>query len=474
MSASRTPAAAVTQRDDQTASAGQTGSILRPPYRALTIGIVALVLLVAFEGMAVGTAMPVAVKDLNGLAFYAWGFSGFMTASMFATVISGELCDRLGPRIPFIVGTLLFGVGLLVAGAAPTMVLFVLGRMIQGLGGGAVVVTLYVIVGRAFPEQLRPRVFAAISSAWVLPSLIGPVIAGAVTEHFTWRLVFLGLVPLTLLPLTLVIPRLSGLPAVEPSAARTGRKRRALGAAVGIGLLQYAGQERTWWSLLLVVAGVASLALSLPRLLPPGALRFARGLPAVVGMRGIFAGAFFGWQSFVPLMLIEHRGLSTTIAGLTLSLGSFGWTAGSWWQSRPSLRATRPSLVRAGAVFVTCAIGVWMFIVLPFVPAWLAVISCMLGGLGMGLATASLSVLVLGYSRPEGHGAAGAAAQMADSFGNVALVGLGGVIFATLHGHATPGVVYGSIYAVMLVVAAAGIVLSRQVRADPNAVRPNG
>nr|WP_269091102.1 MFS transporter [Actinopolymorpha cephalotaxi] len=424
--------------------------------------------MVAFEGMAVGTAMPVAVKDLNGLEFYAWGFSGFMTASMFATVLSGELCDRLGPRFPFVVGTVLFGVGLLVGGAAPTMALFVLGRMIQGLGGGAVVVTLYVIVGRAFPEQLRPRVFAAISSAWVLPSVVGPVIAGTVTEHFTWRLVFLGLVPLTILPLALVIPSLRGLPTVEPSAARSGRKRRALGAAVGIGLLQYAGQERTWWSLLLVVAGVTALVLSLPRLLPPGTLRFARGLPAVVGMRGIFAGAFFGAQSFVPLMLIEHRGLSATLAGLTLTVGSFGWTAGSWWQSRPSLRTTRPRLVQNGAVFLTLGIGVWLLTVLPVVPAWLAALGCVLGGLGMGLATASLSVLLLGCSRPEEHGAAGAAAQVSDSFGSVALVGLGGVIFAGLHGQASAGVVYSSIYLVMILVAAAGIVLGRRVRADAN------
>ncbi|GAA5019078.1 MFS transporter [Actinopolymorpha pittospori] len=472
MNVSKTPSSGEvrTEPDDQTAKEGKPGDggagVLSPTYRPLTIGIVALVLLVAFEGMAVGTAMPVAVADLHGLEFYAWGFSGFMTASMFATVLSGELCDRVGPRLPFLTGVGFFAVGLVVAGAAPSMVLFVLGRMIQGLGGGAVVVALYVIVGRAFPQALRPRVFAAISSAWVLPSIVGPVIAGTITEHASWRWVFLGLVPFALVPIVLVLPRMGGLPTVEPAPRRAGRKRRALGAALGIGLLQYAGQERTWWSLLLVVVGVLALVVSLPRLLPPGTLRFARGLPSVVAMRGIFAGSFFGAQSFVPLMLIEHRGLSATLAGIALTVGSLGWSTGSWWQSRPSLRMTRTRLVETGAIFLTAGLALWLISVIPAVPVWVAVPGCVVAGLGMGLATASLSVLLLGYSRPEEHGAAGAAAQMSDSFGNVALVGLGGVIFAALHQSAHPAVVFGAIFASMIVVAGAGTILAPRVRAD--------
>ncbi len=438
--------------------------MLSPPYRALTIGIVTLVLLIAFEAMAVNTAMPVAVSELHGLAFYAWGFSGFMTASMFATVVAGELCDRIGPVLPFVAAVGAFVAGLVIAGAAPTMLVFVLGRMVQGLGGGAVVVTMYVIVGRAYPSALRPRVFSAISSAWVLPSIVGPVIAGTVTEHTTWRLVFLGLAPLAVGLVFLVLPRLRGLPAVdaEPPAPRRGRKRRALAAAAGIGLLQYAGQERQWWSLLLVAAGLAFLVLSLPRLLPPGTLRFARGLPSVVGLRGLFSGAFFGAQAFIPLMLIELRGMSATVAGLVLTVGSLGWSTGSWWQGRRGLRMTRARLIGVGAVFVTSGLALVLLAVVPVIPQWTAALGCVLAGLGMGLATASLSVLLLEYSPTEEHGASGAAAQMSDSLGNVALVGLAGVIFATLHSQVAPALVYAPIYAVMIAVAGAGIVLSRR------------
>ncbi|HZC27637.1 MAG TPA: MFS transporter [Actinopolymorphaceae bacterium] len=430
----------------------------------LTIGIVTLVLLVAFEAMAVSTAMPVAVSQLHGLSLYAWGFSGFMTASMFATILAGEVCDRIGPTVPFLAGVGLFAGGLVIAGAAPTMLAFVAGRMVQGLGGGSVVVTLYVIIGRAFPAELRPRVFAAISSAWVLPSIVGPVVAGVVTEHASWRWVFLGLVPLAVGPVLLVIPRLRGLPGVEPTAPRTGRKRRALGAAVGIGLLQYAGQRPSWWSLLMLAAGLTLLVLSLPGLLPPRTLRLGRGLPSVVALRGVFAGAFFGAQAFIPLMLIQHRGLSTTEAGLTLTVGALGWSSGSWWQGRSATRTTRPQLIQVGAVFLTSGLGLVLLAVLPAVPSWVAALGCVVSGLGMGLALASLSVLLLEYSPTREHGASGAAAQMSDSLGNVALVGGAGVIFAFLHDKAGAVVVFATIYAVMIVIACGAVVSARRVR----------
>jgi MFS family permease len=165
-------------------------------------------------------------------------------------------------------------------------------------------------------------------------------------------------------------------------------------------------------------------------------------------------------------MLIEHRGLSATLAGIALTVGSLGWSTGSWWQSRPSLRMTRTRLVETGAVFLTAGLALWLISVIPAVPVWVAVPGCVVAGLGMGLAIASLSVLLLGYSPPAEHGAAGAAGQMSDSFGNVALVGLGGVIFAALHQSAHPAVVFGAIFAAMLVVAGTGVILAPRIRAE--------
>ena len=86
------------------------------------------------------------------------------------------------------------------------MTQLVAGRAVQGLGGGLLITATYVVIGEAYPDALRPRLFAATSSAWVLPSLVGPVVAGTLAQHASWRWVFLGLVPIAVLGAVLLLP----------------------------------------------------------------------------------------------------------------------------------------------------------------------------------------------------------------------------------------------------------------------------
>jgi len=295
--------------------------------RPLLAGLVSVILLIAFEAMAVATAMPRAVADLDGRPYYAWAFSAFVVTSLFAMVVSGEVCDARGPTRPMIVGVGLFTAGLLMAGTAVDMGVFVAARAVQGLGSGAVIVAVYVVVGRAFDESLRPRVFSLLSSAWVLPSLVGPTVAGFLADHASWRWVFLGVSVLVVPALLLMLPSLPALEGGQPVVA-TGRKRAALMVAVGLACLQYGGQRLDRVGLLFAVAGVLLVAPTIRRLLPPGTLRFARGLPTVIAMRGVLAGSFFGAETFIPLMLVSERGLTSTQAGLSLTGAALGWAAG--------------------------------------------------------------------------------------------------------------------------------------------------
>src|SRR3954462_4322416 len=193
------------------ASDSTRGQLFGPGQRAVTIGIVLLVTLVAFEAMGVGTAMPALVADLGAVTLYAWPFVTFLAASVLATVVGGRLSDRSGPRAPILLGTLLFGVGLLVAGTAAGMPQLLVGRVLQGLGAGALAVATFVLTAAVYPERLRPPVFGLISSAWVLPSLLGPPVSGLVTETLSWHWVFLGLVPLVAVALALVAPAVRNL-----------------------------------------------------------------------------------------------------------------------------------------------------------------------------------------------------------------------------------------------------------------------
>ncbi|GGV13597.1 MFS transporter [Kitasatospora herbaricolor] len=407
-------------------------------YRALTLGIVSVVLLLAFEATAVNTAMPVAARQLDGIALYAFAFSGYFTTTLFALVVSGQWCDRSGPLRPLFTGIAVFGAGLVVAGTAPGMWTFVAGRAVQGLGGGLVIVALYVVVGRAYPERLRPAVFAAFSSAWVLPSIIGPVVSGAVTQHLGWRWVFLAVPVLVLLPLAVMGPALRRSEKEQPAATGEPFDRRRSGlaamAALGAGLLQYAGQRLDLPALLPALAGAALLLPAVLRLLPPGTLRAARGLPTVILLRGVAAGAFFAAEAFIPLMMVTQRGLSPTLAGLTLTSGGLSWALGSWLQGRPGAERYRDAMIRVGFVLTAVAIAGAALVLFLAVPTWVTAAAWAVGGIGMGLAVASISVLMMKLSTPEEAGANSASLQMSDALGNVLLVGLAGVLFGALGG----------------------------------------
>jgi MFS family permease len=456
---------AVTPPDQE--QQASTTSIFSARYRTLTLGIIAIITIAAFEASAVITAMPVAARDLDALPWYAWTFTAFSAASLFAMVMAGEVADRRGPTGPLAFGMVAFGVGSAIAGVAPDMAVLLVGRAVQGIGSGCAIVAAYVVIGKTYPEDMRPRVFTAMSGAWLVPGIAGPAIAGVLADTVGWRWVFLSVLVLIVPIAAVLLPRLRALhlrgdPSIE---AQRGRKRRAFLAAVGLATLQAGGQLLDLAGLLLAVVGLVLLAASVPRLLPAGALRLARGLPTVVSMRGLMAGAFFGAESFIPLMLVNERGMATAAAGLALSGAVIGWFIGSWYQGRPSTTTPRWTLLQVGAGLVTLGILTTMVTVLPAVPALLVLVTWGGGAFGMGMLYATLGVLLLQLSPAEEQGVNSAALQVSDSLGSVLCTGLAGVIFAA--GHSTAGqdaAVFAVIFATMAVIAGFATVVAPRVR----------
>ncbi|BAC72851.1 MFS transporter [Streptomyces avermitilis] len=412
--------------------------VLGRSYRALSIGIVSVVLLIAFEATAVGTAMPVAARELDGVSLYAFAFSGYFTTSLFGMVLAGQWSDRGGPLGSLTAGIAAFAAGLLLSGTAGTMWLFVLGRAVQGLGGGLVIVALYVVVGRAYPGRLRPAIMAAFAACWVIPSIVGPLASGAVTEHLGWRWVFVGIPVLVVFPLALALPRIrrrAGRPAAGVAAPFDAHRiRLALGISLGAALLQYAAQDLRALSLVPAVAGAALLVPAALGLLPRGTYRAARGLPSVVLLRGVAAGSFVAAESFVPLMLVTQRGLSPTLAGFSLAAGGGTWALGSFVQARARVEPYRDRLMTLGMVLVAAAIAAAPSVLIDAVPVWTVAVAWAFGCFGMGLVISSSSVLLLHLSAPEEAGANSAALQISDGLSNVLLLSAGGAAFAALGG----------------------------------------
>jgi MFS family permease len=429
-----------------TSPGSSVDTVLSRSYRALSIGIVSVVLLIAFEATAVGTAMPVAARELGGVSLYAFAFSGYFTTSLFGMVLAGQWSDRRGPLGALTSGIAAFAAGLLVSGTAEVMWVFIAGRAVQGFGGGLVIVALYVVVGRAYPERLRPAIMAAFAASWVVPSVVGPLASGAVTEHLGWRWVFVGIPVLVVFPLALALPQIrrrAAGPVAEAEAEKEPavsfdwrRIRLALAISLGAGLLQYAAQDLRWVSLVPAVAGAVLLVPAVRGLLPRGTYRAARGLPSVVLLRGVAAGSFIAAESFVPLMLVTQRGLSPTLAGLSLAAGGGTWALGSWVQSRARVEPYRERLMTFGMVLVAAAIVTAPSVLIHSVPVWTVAVVWSFGCFGMGLVIASTSVLLLHLSAPEEAGTNSAALQISDGLANVLLLATGGAAFAALGGGA--------------------------------------
>ncbi|MFC6239230.1 MFS transporter [Longivirga aurantiaca] len=421
----------------------------------------------AFEGIGVATAMPVVARALDGLGAYSWAFNGYVVASLVAMVAAGEWCDRSGPRPALLIGVSLFGLGAVVAGLAWAMPVLVAGRLVQGLGGGMAIVAVYVVIGRQYPDDLRPKAFALLAAAWVLPAIIGPVIAGFLTDQVSWRAVFLVVPVLVLPPMLVMAPRLGRLGgSLGESGAppRRGRLRLALVAAAGLAMLQEAGTRLGVAGLVLAVVGLALVLPALDRLLPRGALRFARGLPTVVMMRGLLAGTFFAGEAFVPLALQTVRGVSTAQAGLVLTVGAIGWALGSQAQGRLYGRVPRSALVQAGAVLVALCMLSMPLSMVESVPWWVGGISWLVGASGMGLCFGAIATLTLELSEPQDQGVNSAALQVCDSVGSVMLIGAAGAIYAAaVAADAVTGWTFAEIWLLMGGVAAVGAVLATRI-----------
>lgn len=428
-----------------------------PRRRAVTVGIVLLISLVAFEQMGVGTAMPAVVAELGTVADYAWPFVAFIATTVVGTVLGGRWCDARGPRLVLLLAPAVFGLGLLVAGTAGSLAQLLVGRLLQGLGAGAQGVAVYVLIALVYSVRARPAVFGLVSSAWVVPSLVGPPVAAVVTEHLSWHWVFLGLLPLVGLAVLLVLPAVRGLaPPAEPAPPHRGLVLAAVAAAVGVAGLSWAGQHPTVAGAVLAAAALAVLVPALRRLLPAGTVRARRGIAAVVAGRGLIAGAFFTVTAYLPLMLTATHGWSLSEAGLPLIVGSLGWSGAAAWQGRrPEL--SRPRLLRIGMLLIAVGTAGLLVVAPAWGVAWAALPLWLLAGVGMGLGFSSLSALLLAGSRPEEVGLHSSAAQLTDQLAQAAFVGLGGALLAVL---VTPAVALPVLLVVLVVLALAGALIA--------------
>ncbi|MET0839342.1 MAG: MFS transporter, partial [Marmoricola sp.] len=401
-----------------------------------------------------------------GETLYPIAVVGLLTAAIVGMVVGGIWSDARGASLPLTVGGAGFVAGLLVSGFAGSMEVFVGGRLLQGLGCGAALTAMYVAVGDAYPAHLRTRVFSLFATAWVVPSIAGPFVAGALVDLVGWRSVFLVVAAFAAVSIVGVRAPMGQRLAVRDKPLVWGRRPAyAVVAATGVVALHLAGPGSGVRSGLLLVAGLLVIASVTGSLLPRGTTRAAPGLPAVIASRGLFGAAFACVEMFLPLVLQGESGMSPTVSGLVMMVGALGWVAGSSYAGKHGGAETFDRILRVAAVVLVVGSVITLALVpvdhSPLVAGVVATVGFATMAVGMGLATPLMSTLALDLA-PEGRqGDSGAAIQMSDSLGQSIAAGLVGAVFARWF-LVDPDTSYLSGFGLAVILAAAAIVTARR------------
>ncbi|WP_461164369.1 MFS transporter [Arthrobacter sp. R4-81] len=442
--------------------------IFHRPYLLVTVGACALVFLGAFESLAVTTIMPLVSRELDGASLYALAFAGPLATGVIGMVAAGNWSDRRGPVGPLYTSVVMFVFGLLIAGTAGTMGILVVGRLVQGLGGGAMTVALYVVVARVYPPVLHPKIFAGFAAAWVIPSLIGPFAAGIVAQATSWHWVFLGVVGLVVPALLMIVPALRGLHGPSAAAQEGSEKPWAYGRLAWAGLAAVAVLGMNLGSGVpavgggLAVAAVVIALLAVRPLVPRGTLTARPGLPSVILSRGLVSAAFFGAEVYLPYLLVEQYEFSPTFAGLTLTGGALAWAGASAVQGRLGGRLENQMAVRIGSLLVLGAVAMALVTTVFSWPAAVAIIGWVFAGAGMGLMYPRLSVMTLALSTPDNEGFNSSAMSISDSLGGALALATTGIIFTAL---TTAGASFAGVFALTVVIAVAAVFIAPRVQA---------
>jgi MFS family permease len=411
--------------------------LLRGPYGRVTWSLCALVSLYAFEEMGVAAALPDAVADVGGLDHFGWVYTGFLATSVIGMSSSAYLCDRYGPRRPIIACVAMLVAGLVVAGTATTMTALVAGRVVQGLAGGGLMTAVYVVAGSVIPAPLRPRLFAAIASCWVVPGIVGPLASGAITEHLSWRWIFLGIAPVAAAAAVMLIPALPAdapPPARGESSAPNGGTARILSAAVaaaGIAAIQLGAGRPTAVAPLVITCGVAALVAGVRRLVPVGTVQLRSPVGAPVALRGIAAGALFGVESVIPLMLTTQHGLGPLQAAIPLACAGLPCALAAWWIGRAAdddAIELRVRMARLGFVLLGVADAAFVWLSRPAAPSWLMGPAWVLAGIGVGFVVPSMNVLTLSRTTDAERSVNASSLQIADTTMACLTTGFAGVL----------------------------------------------
>lgn len=437
-------------------------NLLSGEHRPLIIGLLGTMTFIAFESFAITTALPVIVDDFGADRWYSLAYASTLTAALVGMTIGGTWADRRGVRVPMAVGGTAFLIGIALCVVAPTIELFVAGRLLQGFGGGINSVVLYVVIAQCIPAELHSRTFGLLTAAWLLPGISGPLLAGVLVEFVGWRTVFALALVGSGASLTILLVAVRGSVQLRNGTAVFGsRGRWAMVAAAGVLALHLAGQQTVPILVLGSLGAVSLIGLSATRLLPQGTFRIRPGIPRATVLRGLLGATVAATDIYLPLYLQRQLGYSPSSSGLIVALGAIGWIFGAWLQGRSSGGDGGSALIPRAVVLVFVGpVGAWLFIA-GAIPVPALVVACIVMGTGMGLAYPRITATVLTESTEAEYGANSSGLQISESMNQSILIAVSGAVLSLAIAHE-----FLIAYTLIAGVGGAAVLVAR--RPDPN------
>src|SRR5690554_4389732 len=358
------------------------------------------------------TILPSVVRDIGGIDYYAWNTSVYVVASIVAAALSARALAHLGPKAAYGVAGGVFALGAVVCATAGSMPWMLVGRLIQGLGGGLLVALPYAMTRIVFPERLWARAMAMISGMWGIATLFGPAVGGIFAELGIWRVAFWARIPLIFIFAGLAAIVLPPRNKADLQTSRLPARQLVLMTLAVLAASVASVSEEILFSLVTLLIMLALTLLLIrtdqrapQRLLPRGSFQVSSPLGALYAMSALLAATVGCTEIFVPLFLQGLHDFSPLKAGYFASLMSVGWTLGSLFTSSLQGNTLRATLRSSPLLSLASLLALTILIPWPGPSSWsissLTCIALVLGGMSVGLAFPHLAAGVLVVAPPD-------------------------------------------------------------------------
>ncbi|TCP30548.1 EmrB/QacA subfamily drug resistance transporter [Scopulibacillus darangshiensis] len=396
----------------------------------------------AIEGTIVATAIPDIVGDLGGFSLYSWVFSAYLLMNALTILIYGKLADLFGRKPIFIFGVIVFLLGSLLAGFAPSMKLLILFRFIQGFGAGAVQPIALTIVGDLYTMEERAKIQGYLSSVWGISAVIGPALGGVFVEYLDWAWVFWMNIPLGILSLIGTIFFFhENLNQAKHKIDYKGSILLFIAISSVMVVLIQGGVVWSWLSaptILLVIIFILAMILfilqerkAVEPIVPLSIWK--NRLIAIANCVNLTSGiVLIGLSSFLPAFVQVVMGKSAVVAGFTLTAMSIGWPIASTVTGKLLIKYGYKTLAVIGGYALVIG-GVFFVLLDPAKgPLWAGIGSFIIG-VGMGMISTTFIVSIQNSVKWELRGVATASNMFMRMMGSaVGAAFLGGILNSEL------------------------------------------